>query len=81
MLGLLQDNGGLTWTHSLLTGSPAIDAGNNTQCPATDQRDVPRPIDGDGDGKAICDVGSYEYSGLPTQRLVLTLVIKVIKSP
>ena len=28
MLGPLQDNGGLTFTHALLTGSPAIDAGN-----------------------------------------------------
>jgi hypothetical protein len=28
MLGPLQDNGGLTFTHALLTGSPAIDAGD-----------------------------------------------------
>jgi hypothetical protein len=28
MLGLLQDNGGPTFTHALLTGSPAIDAGD-----------------------------------------------------
>lgn len=28
MLGPLRDNGGLTFTHALLTGSPAIDAGN-----------------------------------------------------
>ena len=29
MLGPLQDNGGLTQTHALLPGSPAIDHGNN----------------------------------------------------
>jgi predicted outer membrane repeat protein len=28
MLGPLQDNGGPTWTHALLAGSPAIDAGD-----------------------------------------------------
>ena len=28
MLGPLQDNGGLTFTHALLTGSPAMDAGD-----------------------------------------------------
>jgi hypothetical protein len=60
MLGLLQDNGGLTQTHALLLGSPAIDAGDNTECPATNQRGISRPQDGDGDGIAICDIGSYE---------------------
>ena len=38
-LGPLADNGGPTQTHALLAGSPAIDAGNNAGCPATDQRD------------------------------------------
>ncbi len=40
-LGLLQDNGGLTLTHDLLTGSPAINAGNDSLVSAgvtTDQR-------------------------------------------
>ena len=30
MLGPLQDNGGPTFTHALLTGSPAIDAGKTS---------------------------------------------------
>ena len=69
-LGSLKDNGGLTWTHALLPGSPAIDAGDNAQCPPTDQRGTLRPRDGDGDGMAVCDIGSYELEGRwvsPTQ--------------
>jgi polymorphic membrane protein len=40
LLGPLQDNGGLTFTHELLPGSPAIDAGNPrfTPPPIYDQR-------------------------------------------
>ena len=60
-LGALADNGGPTQTHALLSDSPAIDAGNNTDCPATDQRGVARPVDGDVDGTATCDIGAYEY--------------------
>ena len=43
LLGPLQDNGGPTLTHALLAGSPAIDAGNDTAAPATDQRGASRP--------------------------------------
>src|SRR5262249_43979370 len=50
-LGPLQDNGGPTFTHALLTGSPAIDAGDDSVLGPplnliTDQRGFPRPIDG-----------------------------------
>lgn len=38
LLGSLVDNGGPTLTHALLTGSPAIDAGNNVTNADTDQR-------------------------------------------
>ncbi|MGB3403331.1 MAG: calcium-binding protein [Microcoleaceae cyanobacterium] len=38
VLGSLQDNGGPTETHALLTGSPAIDTGSNPEGLATDQR-------------------------------------------
>jgi hypothetical protein len=38
MLGPLQDNGGPTWTHELLLGSPGIDVGNNSANLNFDQR-------------------------------------------
>jgi predicted outer membrane repeat protein len=59
-LGPLQDNGGKTQTHALLTDSLAIDAGNNAACPATDQRGLLRPWDGNGSGGNACDIGAYE---------------------
>ena len=55
MLGPLADNGGPTQTHALLAGSPAINAGDNNGCPASDQRGVARPPEG------TCDIGAYEY--------------------
>ena len=45
----LADNGGPTWTHALLAGSPAINAGAGA--PSVDQRGVPRNKP---------DVGAYE---------------------
>ena len=60
LLSPLADNGGLTHTHALGAGSPAIDNGNPVNCPATDQRGFLRSIDGDGDGTAVCDMGAYE---------------------
>jgi hypothetical protein len=41
-------------THALAAGSPAIDAGDDAQCPATDQRSVVRPQG------AHCDIGAVE---------------------
>jgi predicted outer membrane repeat protein len=55
-LGALADNGGPTQTMALLPGSPAIDAGDDDFCPATDQRGVTRPQGGQ------CDIGAYEFS-------------------
>jgi hypothetical protein len=53
-LAPLADNGGPTLTMALLPGSPAINAGSETNCPATDQRGVARPAHG------RCDIGAYE---------------------
>jgi len=42
----------------LQTGSPAINAGTNIGCPATDLDDHPRPIG------EFCDLGAYEFGYL-----------------
>lgn len=75
LLGELSYNGGFTQTHSLLKGSPAIDAGDPNNYPEMDQRSVPRPIDGDGDGLAISDIGAYEYAPF-SPFTYLSLIIK-----
>jgi hypothetical protein len=69
MLGPLQDNGGPTFTHALLPGSPAIDAGDPsfTPPPLYDQRGSPfhRVFDG------RIDIGSFEVQPVratPTPR-------------
>jgi hypothetical protein len=67
LLGTLQNNGGPTWTHALLPGSPAINSGDNCVLIANgcgynhaalpaDQRGMPR--------RGNVDMGSFEfYSG------------------
>jgi CSLREA domain-containing protein len=60
LFGIFGNYGGSTQIFPLQTGSPAIDAGDNADCPATDQRGVTRPLDGNGDGTATCDMGAYE---------------------
>jgi hypothetical protein len=62
ILGPLQDNGGPTFTHELLLGSPAIDAGDPsfTPSPDYDQR-------GPGFARVVnsrIDIGSFEVQGL-----------------
>ncbi len=59
----LADNGGLTETHALLPGTEAVDAIPSMECGSNqDQTGKARPIDGDGDGTADCDVGAFEYN-------------------
>jgi hypothetical protein len=61
-LSALADNGGPTPTHALLDGSPAVDVAPASSCSGTDQRGLPRPADGDGDGEPGCDAGAVERS-------------------
>lgn len=55
MLGTLADYGGPTQTLALLAGSPAIGAGNASATnPATDQRGLPRVVNGS------IDIGAFQ---------------------
>ena len=72
LLDSLQDNGGSTFTHALLPGSPALDQGDAgfTVPPDFDQRGAgfPRVIGGQ------IDIGAYEGVLLPTTLTVDTLL-------
>jgi predicted outer membrane repeat protein len=56
----LANNGGPTQTHALKPTSTALDAGDNTGTPATDQRGLARIADGDGNTVATVDIGAFE---------------------
>ncbi len=56
----LSDEGVDTFYGQLLATSPAIDAGDAAACPADDYLGHARPVDGDGDTVAACDIGAYE---------------------
>jgi uncharacterized repeat protein (TIGR01451 family) len=67
LLGLLEDSGGPTFTHALLDGSPALEAGSPASagdpgaCGTVDQRGLARP------GRIACDIGAFERQNmLPT---------------
>lgn len=59
----LGDYGGHTPTMALEFKSPAVDAGNPTQPPITDQRGFARAADGNCMGEALPDIGAFEYGG------------------
>ncbi|MCX6020459.1 MAG: CSLREA domain-containing protein, partial [Chloroflexi bacterium] len=54
LLDVLANNGGTTQTQALRAGSPALNAGTNTGCPAADQRGLARTQG------ASCDIGAFE---------------------
>lgn len=56
----LANNGGPTDTFAITQASPAVDAGDNSQCPNNDQRDGIRPADGKLSGAFVCDIGAFE---------------------
>ena len=85
-LGPLQNNGGPTWTHAVLPGSPAIDAGNSSG-QATDQRghsrttaipSVPNASGGDGS-----DIGAFELDNLIVgiQKIGPDVLVQFITAP
>jgi len=79
MLGALQDNGGPTFTHALLPGSPAIDAGDPNFAPPPD-------YDQRGPGfvrvfNGLIDVGSFEVQPTPTPTPTVTPTATATPSP
>ena len=66
-LAPLADNGGFTQTMALPPGSPAIDAGDDENCAATDQRGITRPQG------SHCDIGAYELEPDVTPPAVLSM--------
>jgi CSLREA domain-containing protein len=75
LLAGLANNGGETDTLALHPGSPAIDAGTNAGCPATDQRGVARP-----QGSA-CDIGAFELVPPPPAAASADLRLKLRPKP
>ena len=67
-LGPLTSDLGPTAVHPLLDGSPAIDAGDDHDCPGNDQRGAPRPQG------FRCDIGAYEGGVGVTRLRVVTEV-------
>lgn len=68
-IGAPQATGTRAFVLSLAPDSPAIDAANPSppgftadSCIDRDARGAPRPVDGDGDGTARCDVGAFEQA-------------------
>ncbi len=71
-IGPLSNNGGSTWTHALLKGSPAIDKGQY----CTDEFGYPLWKDQRGFARfydLFCDIGAYEY---PDNWIYLPLTLK-----
>jgi predicted outer membrane repeat protein len=77
-LGTLGGDGIFTQVIPIQTGSSAIDTGDNTICPLTDQRGMVRPQDGNINGLAVCDIGAYEYSAVNIPPTISNITDKTI---
>ena len=66
IIGFLDNNGGPTFTHALVPGSPAIDFASSAAClTITDQRGFGRNVDGDAQSSTReCDSGAFEFDAM-----------------
>lgn len=63
-LAPLGNYGGATQTHALLPNSPAINHGDNTNAPATDQRGYVRVVGG------TIDIGAFEFAPVKSRKRI-----------
>jgi hypothetical protein len=62
---ILKNNGGATDTHALGSGSNAINAGDNSLAPQTDQRGYLR--------SGVSDIGAFEFNGTVPKLKILSI--------
>ena len=68
---VLANNGGPTDTIALLVGSPAINAGDDTMAPSTDQRGASRV--------GVSDIGAFEFGGsVPTPTTLANISTRLL---
>ena len=81
LLGPLQDNGGLTWTHLPAPDSPVINAGGPISPPLThptDQRTSPRPFGPAADLGALEVQMNAEASDIPALTPALLVLLTIV---
>lgn len=66
--------------YHLTASSPLIDAGTNLGGPSVDYDGNPRPLDGDGDGTRVTDMGAYELLPPDQDPPVITVVDLVVNT-
>src|SRR5438477_907659 len=84
MLGPLQDNGGPTFTHTLLSGSPAIDSGDPSFDPYAFSPPLLYDQRGDGFTHVVnnhIDIGAFEVQPAPTPTATATPTPTVTATP
>lgn len=75
----LKNMGGVTAVHAPFKGSPALDgipASQPDTSTTVDQRERPRPVDGDGNGVALNDIGSVEIASAVFEAEAMTVAAK-----